>query len=199
MKVVGLIGGMGSGKSRVAQEFARRGAYVISGDRLGHEALRVSEIKSKIVERWSPAVLDSTGEIDRKKLGRVVFQKPQERKALEALVFPYIERRIVEEIDSARKDPAHRLVILDAAVMLEAGWDRHCDSLVFVDATREVRLARLNRDRGWSDKELESREQAQWPLEKKKERADFVLDNSGTPEELAPRIEALIQKFDVTP
>ena len=86
--VIGLIGGIGSGKSRVAAEFARRGAVIIAGDQLGHEALRQPEIKARVVDRWGPAALDAAGEIDRRKLGAAVFADPAERKALEAMVQP---------------------------------------------------------------------------------------------------------------
>src|SRR5262245_3042424 len=100
--VVGLIGGMGSGKSRVADLFAARGARVISGDALGHEALRQPAIRSRVVERWGPGVLDERGAIDRRNLGRLVFADAGQRRELEALVFPWIERRLQEEIAAAR-------------------------------------------------------------------------------------------------
>src|SRR6266496_904490 len=94
--VIGLIGGIGSGKSRVAAEFARRGARVIAGDQLGHEALRQPDVKARIVERWGPGVLDTSGEVERRKVAAIVFADPAELRALEAIVFPWIERRIAE-------------------------------------------------------------------------------------------------------
>lgn len=197
MKVLGLIGGIGSGKSRVAEELVRRGGYLISGDRLGHEGLRQPEIRRQIVGRWGAEILKETGEIDRRKLGAIVFGRAEERQTLESFVFPYIERRIIEEIESCKRNPVVRLVVLDAAVMLEAGWNKHCDRLVFVDAPRETRLQRLVQNRGWSDSEVQAREQAQWPLSDKKRQADFVIDNSGTPEHLARQIDELLQKLGV--
>src|SRR5262249_9558219 len=88
---VGLIGGMGAGKSLVAEAFARRGARVISGDQLGHEALRQPPIKAQLVQRWGQEILDERGEVDRRRLGALVFADPAQRRALEALVFPWIE------------------------------------------------------------------------------------------------------------
>jgi dephospho-CoA kinase len=189
--VVGLIGGMGSGKSLVAKELARRGARVISGDQLGHEALRQPEIRARAVERWGTDVLDEHGEVDRRKVGAIVFADPAERRALEALVFPWIERGIRDAIEAARRDPGVPLVVLDAAIMLEAGWDGACDRLIFVDAPRETRLRRLAEQRGWSAKEVDARESAQMPVPEKKRRADYVLDNSGPPEALARQVEDL--------
>src|SRR5215510_4294721 len=100
--VVALIGGIGSGKSRVAAEFASRGAYVISGDAFGHQALRQPDIRDRVRQRWGDKVLDGSGEVDRKKLGALVFADARQLKELETLVFPYIERRIAEEIDRGR-------------------------------------------------------------------------------------------------
>jgi len=186
--VVGLVGGMGSGKSRVAAEFARRGARVISGDELGHEGLRQPEIRDQVVGRWGPGVLDGDGHIDRRKLGGLVFADPAERRALEGLLFPWIERRFQEEIEAAKKDAAVPVVVLDAAIMLEAGWSRVCDRLVYIHAPRDVRLRRLAGQRGWTPKEVTARESAQMSLTEKASRADVAVDNSGSPGQLARQV-----------
>src|SRR2546430_10810634 len=110
--VIGLVGGIGSGKSRVAAEFARSGARIVSGDVAGHEALRQPEIKARVAARW-PGVLDASGEVDRRALGSVVFGDPGEREALEAIVFPWIAGRLREQIAAAQDDPGVRLVLLD--------------------------------------------------------------------------------------
>jgi dephospho-CoA kinase len=197
--VVGLIGGIGSGKSRVSAEFARRGARVIAGDQLGHEALRQPEIKARVVGRWGEGILDEQGEVNRRKLGGIVFADPQERKALEAISHPWIERRLTEEIEKARRDPAVALVLLDAAVLLEAGWNRHCDWLVYVHAPRAVRLRRLAGQRGWSEKEVDDRSRAQLPLTEKVSRADYVIDNSGPPEDAARQVDDLFRQWGSPP
>jgi dephospho-CoA kinase len=189
--VIGLIGGMGSGKSMVATLFAARGAKVISGDQLGHEALAQPDIRKKVIERWGPHLLDEKGEVDRRRLGAIVFADPRERAALEVLVFPWIERRFREEIAATESDPDIALVVLDAAIMLEAGWNRVCDRLVYVDAPREVRLRRLAEQRGWSAEEVAARENVQMPLAEKRQRADFVIDSSGPPEQVAAQVDRL--------
>jgi dephospho-CoA kinase len=193
--VIGLIGGIGSGKSQVAAVFAQRGARVVSGDQFGHEALRQRDLRARVVQRWGPEVLDEHGEIDRRKLGAQVFADPAQRRELEALVFPWIERRIREEIARAQADPKVTLVVLDAAVMLEAGWNSVCDWLVYVHAPRDVRLRRLAEKRGWSAKEVEARENVQMSLTDKANRADFAVDNSGTLEHLASQIDALLRRW----
>jgi dephospho-CoA kinase len=196
--VVGLIGGIGSGKSRVGALFAERGARVISGDALGHEALRQPDIKARVVERWGQDVLTGAGEIDRRRLGARVFADTAELRALEALVFPYIGSRLQEEVAKAQADPEVRLVLVDAAVMLEAGWAAACDRLVYVHAPRAERLRRLAQ-RGWGAKEVEARERMQLPLTDKVSRADVALDNSGPAEETARQVDALLRQWGLAP
>lgn len=195
--VIGLIGGIGSGKSSVAAEFAKRGARVLSGDEFGHEALRRPDIKEQVMRRWGSEILKD-GEVDRRKLAQVVFADPVERRALEALVFPWITRRLDEEVAAAKADPGVPFIVVDAAVMLEAGWNNVCDRIVYVDAPRELRLARLAQQRGWTEKEVTAREQAQLPANEKMKRADHVLDNSGTPEETARQIDYLLRLWGLT-
>lgn len=190
--VIGLIGGIGSGKSAVADRLAHHGARVINADKLGHAALEQPEIKERILARWGSDVLDESGTIARRKLGAIVFASPQERAALEALVHPWIVARIRAEIDEAQMDREVKFVVLDAAIVLEAGWSSVCDRLIFVDVPREQRLARLQASRGWSASELEARELAQLPLSEKELQADLVVRNDGTLEALHHRVDALV-------
>jgi dephospho-CoA kinase len=196
--VIGLIGGIGSGKSRVADALTRHGAYVISGDQLGHEALRQPDIIAQVVRRFGLEVLDDQGNVNRRRLGAMVFADPAERRALEELVFPWIERRFAEETAKARDDPQVKLIVFDAAILLEAGWNNRCNCVVYVHAPREVRLARLARQRGWSAKEVAARENAQMPLSEKMIRADYVVDNSGTEEQLEPQVKNLLRQLSIT-
>jgi dephospho-CoA kinase len=190
--VVGLLGGIGSGKSQVAAALARHGARVIAGDQLGQAALRDPDIRARVVSRWGQGIVDAGGEIDRRRLAAIVFADPAQRKELEAITHPWIRRGIRAEVEEARHDPCATLIVLDAAVMLEAGWNDVCDHLVYVDAPREVRLERVARQRGWSEKELEAREQAQLPLTEKAVRADHVVDNSDSLEHLIRQVNDLL-------
>ena len=189
--VVGIVGGIGSGKSTVAAEFAAHGGHLIAADRLGHEALREPGIKQAIVARWGDGILDDTQQVDRKRLAAIVFADANERRALEAMTHPYITQRIREEIASARQRPEVRLIVLDAAVMLEAGWNGVCEHLVFVDAPHPVRLQRLG-ERGWSTQNVADRENAQMSLAEKRGHADAVVDNSGTPEGAAAQVRVIL-------
>jgi dephospho-CoA kinase len=193
--VLGLIGGIGSGKSQAAAELARHGGRVLSGDAAGHEALLQPEVRDRLVQRWGGRVLNESGEIDRRKVGAFVFADLAELKALEAIVHPWIERRLRKEITTAQADPDIRFLVLDAAIMLEAGWNRICDKVIFVDAPREVRLRRLAEQRGWDAGEVARRERAQMPLAEKRKQADAVLMNDGSPEELARELESLLRRW----
>jgi len=197
--VVGLVGGIGAGKSEAAAAFARRGARVVSGDALAHEALRQPAVVALVVGRWGPAMLDDKGEVQRRKLGAVVFADAGERQALEAMVHPWIKRRIREEIAAARKDPAAKLIVLDAAIMLEAGWSDVCDRLVFIDAPAALRRKRVAGQRGWTEEEAAAREAAQLPLTAKAARADHTLDNSASPEHLGRQVDALLRLWGLAP
>ncbi len=195
--VLGLIGGIGSGKSLVAAEFARHGGRIVAGDQFGHEALQQAGVIEQVVRRWGKDILDAAGAVERKKLGKRVFADPAERRALEALVFPYIEGRLRQAIAAAQDDPSVRFVVLDAAIMLEANWNKVCDWLVYVHAPRAVRLNRLATRRGWDEKEVAARERAQWPLTDKVSCADCAIDNSGAPEDTARQVADLVGRLGI--
>ncbi len=197
--VIGLVGGIGAGKTAAAAAMARRGGAVIDADRLGHEALEQPEVRAALVRRWGPGVLKPDGSANRRVIAGIVFDDPAELKALEALVFPYIGRRAGEEVERARNDPAARFVVLDAAVMLEAGWDGACDRLIFVEAPRDVRLARLAARSGWTADQVAAREAAQLPLPAKLARADAVLVNDGSPERLQGNVDRLLAGWGLLP
>lgn len=196
--VVGLIGGIGSGKSAAAEAFVQRGARAVNADRLGHEALRQPEVRDAIVALWGSDLLTAEDAIDRRKLAGIVFGDPAELAKLEALTHPWITRRIEEEITRAGEDGV-ALVVLDAAVLLEAGWHNVCDRLVYVDAPPEVRLARVTGGRGWSGDDWQAREAAQLPLTQKHARADHVLENSSTLEHLGRQVDDLLHHWGRVP
>jgi dephospho-CoA kinase len=160
--VIALVGGIGSGKSRVAAEMARHGGRIVAGDDAGHEVLRESEVRDRVAELFGRGVLGPDGEIDRKKVAAIVFDDPPQRRRLEAVMFPRIGERLLRQIDEARADPSVRFVVLDAAVLLEAGWNSGVDWLVYVHApgTSAAPLAARCR---WDVKEVEARERATVP------------------------------------
>jgi len=130
---------------------------VIDADSLGHEALRQPDIVAKLVRYWGEGIRKPDGSLDRREIGRIVFADPAQRNTLEATVFPYIEERTRQEISAAQVNPAVAFVLLDAAVLLEAGWGESVDRLVYVDAPRPLRVARLAARSGWTEADLTAR------------------------------------------
>jgi dephospho-CoA kinase len=193
-RVIGLIGGIGSGKSQVAAELAQRGAMIIQADQLGHQALRQPDIRAQLLKRWGPDLCDDQGEIDRRKVGKLVFAEPAELRILEAAVFPYIEQRMDEQIAEAQVTSAFQWIILDAAILLETGWGQRCDLIVYVHAPRSQRLERVQAQRGWDEKEVRFRSRAQWPLTDKVTRAHVAVDNSGSLADLPGQIDRLLAR-----
>jgi dephospho-CoA kinase len=197
MLVIGILGGVASGKSLVSGELARLGAGVLDADRAGHEVLRMPAITAAARQRWGDEILDADGQIDRKRLARIVFSPPPEgprqRKYLEELTHPEVGRLLGQE---ARRlsESGTVAAILDAPLLLEAGWDKFCGKLIFVDAPRELRLQRALA-RGWSEKEFAVRESVQEGLESKRGRADVVVDNSGSPEQTRDQVQRLWQSL----
>lgn len=191
--VIGLIGGIGAGKSTAARCFAARGGFVIDADGLGHEALRQPEVVRRVVELWGEGVRRPDGSLDRRAIAAIVFPDPAQRAALEGLLFPLIGARCLEEIRRASANPEVRFVVLDAAVLLEAGWNANVDHVVYVDAPRELRITRLASRSGWTDAELAAREASQWPADVKKARADAVIVNDAGPEELQVQVDRFLE------
>ena len=193
MKIIGIVGGIASGKSLVAGQLQRLGAVRLDADRAGHEALREPEVEIACRQRWGDAIFAPDGRVDRRALARIVFAPapdgPRELAALEQLTHPRIAAKLMAEIERCRRAGAPAAV-LDAAVMLKAGWDRMCDIIVFVDTPRELRMQRA-RERGWSDEDFAAREAAQETLNVKRRRADVSIDNSGFTEDTQAQVVRL--------
>ena len=186
MLVVGLVGGIGSGTSQAAQMLRDLGATVLDADAIGHEVLREREVIDSLVQRFGRGILTPEGQISRRALAKIVFAPGHEadRRFLEELTHPRIGRRLEEALAQLRASPAPPpVVVLDAALLFEAGWDRHCDKILFLDAPRDLRLERAVA-RGWSAEQFSAREAAQWPLEEKRRRAQIVIRNARTLENL---------------
>jgi dephospho-CoA kinase len=193
MLVVGLLGGVASGKSLVARQFCELGAGLLDGDRAGHEVLLYPEIERQIREHFGEEVFGPQGRVDRKALGRIVFAtSPDGRQALERLeriTHPEIGALLRRQAEKLAAE-GRKLAVLDAPVMLKAGWNEFCDHIVFVDAPRRIRLARAM-ERGWNQEDFAAREAAQESLEVKRAHADTIIDNSGPPEATQAQVKRL--------
>jgi dephospho-CoA kinase len=177
MLLVGLTGGIGSGKSQVAQMFKRLGAYLIDADELAHEAVQPDRpVLKRIVEAFGPEILNPDGTLDRATLGRQVFDDAEKRELLNSIVHPYVfreEERRRKEI--AQKDPK-AIVLFDAALLIETGSDQLMDKVILVTIDRRKQIGRIMKRDGLSREEAVRRIEAQMPQSKKKSRADYIID-----------------------
>lgn len=180
--VIGIAGGIGSGKSTVARAFEQLGCLVLDSDAEAKRALERTEVRDELVRWWGPGVLDADGGIDRRRVAQIVFADAAERRRLEGLIHPLVKKTRREAIAMATGRPG---VVIDAPLLFEAGLEGECDEVVFVEASRAVRLARVLRSRGWDEAEFDRREAAQMPLDEKRRRCRFVIEN----EDDEPRVE----------
>ncbi|MFO0919015.1 MAG: dephospho-CoA kinase [Planctomycetaceae bacterium] len=196
--VIGIVGGVGSGKSAVAKALAELvPCAVIDADRAGHQALELPDVRAALRTRFGDEIFDGQGAVIRSKLAANVFGETPEAVAargdLEQIVHPAIARLVAEQIDRHEAARDVRWILLDAAVMLEAKWRTQTDAVVFVDVSEEARWQRVQQ-RGWSQEEWKRREASQWPVERKRAAADIVIDNHGSLQEAARALQQELNK-----
>ncbi len=175
--VIGLMGGIGSGKSTVAQCFAQLGCAVIDADALAKSFLQTQPIKEQLVQRWGQGVLNGRGEVDRAAVGRIVFADSAELAFLEKLIHPLVIAERARLRKQYQADANIIAIVDDTPLLLEKGLHTDCDVLVFVDTPLELRQARVKQTRNWSAEELAKRQSAQIALDKKADLADYCIDN----------------------
>ena len=190
MLLVGLTGGIGSGKSTVARMLETRGAVVFDADVLAREVVEPGTPgHAAVIERFGANILAPGGELDREALASIVFADPAARRDLEAIVHPEVRRRFAEASEAYRD--TDRVVVMSAPLLVETGMHSAFDVLVVVSATPHAQIERLMRDRGMSEEAVRSRIDAQATPEARAEVADVLVENEGTVEELEARVERL--------
>lgn len=188
---VGLTGNIASGKSTVAARLAAHGAVVLDADAYAREAVAPGSSALKAVaERFGYGVIRPDGTLDRAALGKLVFRDARARADLEAIVHPEVARRRAADLAAARAGGA-AVVVSDVPLLFEAGLEDEFDLIVFVDAPEEERLRRLVVERGLTADDARAMVAAQSDPVVKRARADIVIDNDGTMEALARRVNAL--------
>ncbi len=179
--IIGLTGGIASGKSTVSRYFTELGAYVIDADIIAREVVaKGSEGLQAIVDAFGPDVLDQHKELDRARLGDIIFKDPEARKTLNHITHPRIAMRMMELAMEAEEKHGHHWVIYDAALIVENNIHPMLHSLIVVSCTQEIQLQRLMQRDGFTLEDAQARVQSQLPLEEKVKVADHVIDNSGT-------------------
>lgn len=189
MRVIGLTGGIASGKSFVSQQLAERGATIIDADKVGHQTYaKGTDTNRAVVAAFGADVVGADGEIDRKALGGKVFGDPEARLKLEQIVWPAIRAMIEEQLSELRTSGTG-VVVVEAAVLIEADWLPLADEVWLVTASPEMARQRLMERNGLSPEQAESRLQAQLTNEKRRPYADVVIENDGSLDELIGAVE----------
>lgn len=176
--IIGIAGGIGSGKTFIARLFGESGCMVISSDEQVDRAYRDPLILEHLRNWWGDQVARPDGTANRRLIADRIFNRPEERARLEGLLHPYVARLREEAMAAGADDPQVLAYVWDTPLLFETGLDRSCDTVVFVEAPPEVRLARVQSSRGWDRSELLRRENLQTPLDRKRELSEYVVTNT---------------------
>ena len=190
--IIGLTGGIASGKSTVAQLLGQLGVHVIDADKLGHNAyVSGSEAFDLVVSVFGGDTVGSDGEIDRKVLGTKVFGNAESLKKLTDIVWPAIKQMAAQEILSVKEQRPEQVIVLEAAVLFEAGWEDIVDEVWSTIVDREVAIERASSRDGTDRSQVQARIDAQISNEERKEKADRLIDNSGSEADLQAQVKQI--------
>ena len=194
-KVIGLTGGIGSGKSTVSQFLAELGAVILDADKVGHEAFKPNtEAWHEVVTAFGRQILTPNDEIDRKKLGEIVFSKPEALSRLNQIMHPRMYDMMKAQIEEYRRQGID-VVVLEAAILIEANWTSLVDE-VWVTVAPETRvLERIKKQRGLVEEQTLARIRSQLPAEERVKHADVVINNAGDLEEVKAKVKELWERL----
>ncbi|MGE5610718.1 MAG: dephospho-CoA kinase [Bacillota bacterium] len=194
--IIGIAGGIGSGKSHVARLFGEFGALVIDSDQQVSEVYHRQDVKQTLRSWWKDSVFDAQGNIDKRAVARRIFQDTQERQRLEGLVHPLIAQSRDRLMAQAADDPRIVAYVWDAPLLIEVGLHRQCDAVVFVESDDEQRYRRVHQTRGWTREEWQRREKSQLPLDKKRIIAKYIVRNTAdTDEEVRDQVREVLSRI----
>jgi len=186
--IIGIIGGVGSGKSTVAAEFVKLGCKVVDADKIAHDLLEKKAEKEKIVGLFDQAILDSAGKIDHKKLADVIFADADKLSSLNKIIHPLVLGRAEELIKQYNSQNEVKAIVLDMPLLVEVGWAKRCDKLIFVDCKRQLRVDRAKKMGVFDENQLKIRENFQISLDNKANLTDNIIDNNSDFSALARQV-----------
>ncbi len=175
--IIGIMGGIGSGKSTVAAEFAKLGCKIIDADLIAHELLNKNAVKEKIVAIFGRNVVSPSGNIDRKRLGEIVFADNDKLTILNEIIHPLVIERAEELIEQYKQQNQIKAVVLDMPLLVEIGWAGRCNKLIFIDCTEKIRAERAKK-KDFDENQLKFRENFQISLDNKAALADNTIENN---------------------
>jgi dephospho-CoA kinase len=176
--IIGILGGVGSGKSAAAAEFGKLGCEVIDADKIAHELLDEPVVKNKVAASFGEVILDSAGKIDRKKLANIVFADADKLSLLNKIIHPFVLKRVGKLIKQVNRQNQVKAIVLDMPLLVEVGWAKRCDKLIFVECKQRIRAKRAKKMGILDKNKLKIRENFQISLDNKKSIADNIIDNN---------------------
>ena len=188
--IIGILGGIGSGKSTVAAEFAKLGCKVIDADKIAHDLLDESSVKEKVVKLFKKNILNSSGNIDRKKVAEIVFADNEILASLNTVIHPLVLQRAQELIEKYKKQNHVKAIVLDMPLLVEVGWHKKCDRLIFVNCEQKLRLKRAKK-LGFDENHVKIRENFQISLDNKVSLADNTIENNSDLSAIANQVTGI--------
>ncbi|MCE5276793.1 MAG: dephospho-CoA kinase [Planctomycetaceae bacterium] len=193
--VIGILGGVGAGKSTVAAALGRLGCRVIDADAIGHQMLDDPAVRDELAAALGEGVVDTKGNIDRPAVAKTVFNNPEALAALNAVMHPRMRLRIEELLAAAGADECAKGVVLDAAIMVEAGWNDLCTAMLFVESDPQTRSARAQASRGWDRKMWQRREDSQISLDRKRSMCQYSVYNCSDVSDLEQQVREVFTRI----
>lgn len=193
--IIGIAGGIASGKSTVAAMLGELGAGVIHSDRINHALLDDDDVLRQLRGWWGDSVVTPDGKADRAAIRKIVVNDSHQRERLEQLVHPRIAQCSEALIRHYQSDPDIKAVAWDAPLLFEVGIARKCDVVVFVEADDDLRRRRACRQRGWSEETLKRFEKSQWPLDEKRRRADYIISSNSDVDDLREQVTGVFSRI----
>lgn len=194
MKVIGLTGGVGTGKSTVAKVLADKfNAYLIFTDDIARDLMRKGEISYRlVVEYFGEGILDEEKEIDRQKLATIAFGDKEKLAKLNSFSHPYVEEFVTNKIAEIKKEKQYSLIVVETALLLEVGYEKHCDEVWYVAAPEATRRARLKESRGYTDEKIDAILMNQMSDEVFRTRCSHTIENDGDIDKIEQQIQLLL-------
>jgi dephospho-CoA kinase len=197
---IGLTGGIASGKSTVCSMLQENGCHIVDADKVAHELiLKGQPCYDLVVHAFGIDMLDGIGEIDRKKLGDVVFENQAQLETLNKIIHPHVIRQILTRLDIMEAKRLHGLVVVDASLMIESGFYKSFKRLIVVTCTLAQQISRLISRNGLSEAQARQRISVQIPLEQKLRFADYVIENSSSLDDTRTQVDALVKEWSTAP
>ncbi len=188
--VIGILGGIGSGKSTVAQILSDMGCAVIEADKIAHSVLQSEPVKAQIKKTFGPNTLDTAGNIDRKKLAARAFEKPELISMLNSAIHPAVFKETKKLIADYQQTDA-KAIVIDMPLLAEVGWEKNCDTLIFIECSEQKRLKRITKKGTIDAEQVKKREKFQISLDKKTKMAQYIINNDADKAQLKIQTERI--------